>query len=89
MSTYHERGFKLEEDLILAVRGRPKGLPKTGELTIAGLLGHSVAGVTARYAHVPDAALIAAADNISAKISLALNGLSEQAGIVVPLHRIA
>ncbi|WP_336491295.1 tyrosine-type recombinase/integrase [Methylobacterium nigriterrae] len=26
------------------------------ELTIAGLLGHSVPGVTARYAHVPDAA---------------------------------
>ena len=25
------------------------------ELTIAGLLGHSVPGVTARYAHVPDA----------------------------------
>jgi hypothetical protein len=32
------------------------------ELTIAGLLGHSVSGVTARYAHVPDAALLAAAD---------------------------
>ena len=27
------------------------------ELTIAGLLGHSVPGVTARYAHVPDRAL--------------------------------
>src|SRR5207253_1458013 len=33
------------------------------ELTIAGLLGHSVPGVTARYAHLaPDRALLAAAD---------------------------
>ena len=31
------------------------------ELTIAGLLGHSVPGVTARYAHVADRALVAAA----------------------------
>jgi integrase len=30
------------------------------ELTIAGLLGHSMPGVTARYAHVPDAALVSA-----------------------------
>jgi hypothetical protein len=36
------------------------------ELTIAGLLGHSVPGVTARYAHVPDAALVSAADRIAA-----------------------
>src|SRR5262245_39790059 len=27
------------------------------ELTIAGLLGHSVPGVTARYSHLPDSAL--------------------------------
>lgn len=39
------------------------------ELTIAGLLGHKVAGVTARYAHVPDSALIAAAEAISGRIS--------------------
>ena len=44
------------------------------ELTIAGLLGHSVPGVTARYAHVPDRALLAAADQVSARISAALAG---------------
>jgi integrase len=38
------------------------------ELTIAGLLGHQVAGVTARYAHVPDSALVAAADKVSATL---------------------
>ena len=42
-------------------------------LTIAGLLGHSVPGVTARYAHVPDSALVAAADRVSAEIGAALN----------------
>jgi integrase len=38
------------------------------ELTIAGLLGHRGSSVTARYAHVPDRALIAAADDVSATI---------------------
>ncbi|CAH1653385.1 Site-specific recombinase XerD [Hyphomicrobiales bacterium] len=42
------------------------------ELTIAGLLGHTVPGVTARYAHVPDSALVVAADRVSAKIASAL-----------------
>jgi hypothetical protein len=46
------------------------------ELTIAGLLGHSVPGVTARYAHVPDRALLAAADQVSARITAALAGES-------------
>jgi len=44
------------------------------ELTIAGLLGHSVPGVTARYAHVPDRALITAADQVSARIAATLDG---------------
>jgi integrase len=44
------------------------------ELTIAGLLGHSVPGVTARYAHVPDRALLAAADQVSKRIDRALAG---------------
>jgi integrase len=44
------------------------------ELTIAGLLGHSVPGVTARYAHVPDRALLAAADQVSKRIDAALAG---------------
>lgn len=39
------------------------------ELTIAGLLGHSVPGVTARYAHVPDSALVQAADRVATRIS--------------------
>jgi integrase len=56
------------------------------ELTIAGLLGHSVPGVTARYAHVPDSALVAAADRVSARIAAALD--SHEAGAeVVPLPR--
>ncbi|MCR6631409.1 MAG: site-specific integrase [Magnetospirillum sp.] len=43
------------------------------ELTIAGLLGHSVPGVTARYAHVPDRALVSAADAVSGRIKAALD----------------
>lgn len=43
------------------------------ELTIAGLLGHSVRGVTARYATTPDSALVAAADRVAARIALALD----------------
>jgi len=42
------------------------------QLTIAGLLGHSMRGVTARYCHHVDAALVVAADKISAQISSAL-----------------
>jgi hypothetical protein len=44
------------------------------ELTIGGLLGHWVPGVTARYAHVPDRALLAAADQVSRRIEAALAG---------------
>jgi integrase len=55
------------------------------ELTIAGLLGHSVPGVTARYAHVPDTALVAAADRVSARIAMALDGGGEAE--VVPFSR--
>ena len=47
------------------------------ELTIAGLLGHSVPGITARYAHVPDSALIAAADRVATRIASALDGTTE------------
>ncbi len=47
------------------------------ELTIAGLLGHSLSGVTARYAHMPDKALVAAADIISERILDALNGKAD------------
>jgi len=55
------------------------------ELTIAGLLGHSVPGVTARYAHVPDSALVAAADRVAARIASALDGKAEAE--VVSLRR--
>jgi len=58
------------------------------ELTIAGLLGHSVPGVTARYAHVPDAALVSAADRIAAQIAAALDGITE-GGNVVPMRVVS
>ena len=54
------------------------------ELTIAGLLGHSVPGVTARYAHVPDSALVVAADRVSARMAAALDGKARAE--VVPMR---
>jgi integrase len=57
------------------------------ELTIAGLLGHSVPGVTARYAHVPDLALVAAADRVAARIDAALDG--DLGAEIVPLRSVA
>ncbi|MBQ0707874.1 site-specific integrase [Ochrobactrum sp. AP1BH01-1] len=50
------------------------------ELTIAGLLGHSVPGVTARYAHVADKALVSAADQVAAKIADLLDGKPATSG---------
>jgi integrase len=58
------------------------------ELTIAGLLGHSVPGITARYAHVPDAAPVSAADRIAAQIATALDGINES-GNVVPMRVVS
>ena len=52
------------------------------ELTIAGLLGHSVPGVTARYAHVADSALVLAADKVSARVANALDGKDESAKVI-------
>jgi integrase len=52
------------------------------ELTIAGLLGHTVQGVTARYAHVPDSALIAAADRVSERIAAALDGFGAETQVI-------
>ncbi|MBR1153743.1 site-specific integrase [Bradyrhizobium sp. JYMT SZCCT0428] len=54
------------------------------ELTIAGLLGHSVPGITARYAHMPDSALVAAADRVAARIASALNGKTKAE--IIPLR---
>jgi hypothetical protein len=42
------------------------------ELTIAGLLGHRVPGITARHAHMPDRALLTAADQVSARLAVLL-----------------
>jgi integrase len=42
------------------------------ELVIAGLIGHKVRSVTGRYATTPDAALVVAADAISARLATAL-----------------
>jgi integrase len=53
------------------------------ELTIAGLLGHRVAGVTARYAHVGDPAVLVAADRVGARIAAALDGT--KGADVIPL----
>jgi len=53
------------------------------ELTIAGLLGHRIGSVTARYAHTADAVLIAAADRVAGAIARKLAG--EPAAEVVPL----
>jgi hypothetical protein len=57
------------------------------ELTIGGLLGHSVPGVTARYAHIPDRALLAAADQVSARIAAALDG-DAGAGVFDPRNHV-
>ena len=59
------------------------------ELTIAGMLGHTVSGVTARYAHVPDVALVSAADRVSGCIAAALDGAVADAALVKPGTRAA
>ncbi len=56
------------------------------ELTIAGMIGHKNRGVTARYAHLPDRALLAAANTVSARIKSALNG--EKVGEVIQLNHL-
>jgi integrase len=43
------------------------------ELVIAGLLGHTVHSVTARYATAPDSALVSAADAVCKRLSEALD----------------
>lgn len=52
------------------------------ELTIAGLIGHSTRGVTARYAHVPDSALVSAADAVSERIAQALDEQTTATNVV-------
>ena len=55
------------------------------QFTIAGLLGHSVSGATARYAHIPDRTLRFAADQVSEVVAEALGGPSRGPGHGVPL----
>jgi integrase len=55
------------------------------ELTIAGLLGHHVRGVTARYATTPDSALLAAADRVSARLYEALDDKPAATASVISL----
>ena len=53
------------------------------ELVVAGLLGHGSSSVTAGYVHI-DAALVSAADRVSAVIADALDG--KPAAMVIPLR---
>ncbi|MGD9638750.1 MAG: tyrosine-type recombinase/integrase [Alphaproteobacteria bacterium] len=57
------------------------------ELTIAGLLGHSLGGVTNRYSHNVDSSLINAADKISLRIENALNGKMEEENKIIEFKR--
>lgn len=57
------------------------------ELVIAGLLGHSVPGVTARYAHVADSALVLAADKVSSRIATALDGTENDKVVALPTRK--
>ena len=58
------------------------------ELTIAALLGHKKASVTAKYSHHADAVLLQAADAVSNRIE-DLMGNREMAGVLVELPRRA
>jgi integrase len=58
------------------------------ELTIAALLGHKKASVTAKYAHHADAVLLQAADAVADRIA-ELMGDARPAGVVVELPKRA
>jgi integrase len=57
------------------------------ELSIAGMLGHNVPGVTARYAHMPDRALVAAANEVSRRIAELMEGATQERQ-VIPLRQV-
>jgi integrase len=59
------------------------------EITIAGLLGHTSRGVTQRYSHVPDTALLVAADRIASRIAAALNETTEANVLPIRLRTAA
>ncbi|NIK87598.1 integrase [Rhizomicrobium palustre] len=52
------------------------------ELTIAGLLGHSIKSVTARYATAPDSALLSAADRTAQSIGRLLGGSLPESNVI-------
>lgn len=52
------------------------------ELTIAGLLGHTARGVTNRYSHLPDSAVLSAADRVAAHIVATMDGKNQGANIL-------
>lgn len=56
------------------------------ELVIAGLLGHKVPGVTSRYTHLPDRALVSTADTVSSYIADMLDGKKKGTDTVVSIH---
>lgn len=56
------------------------------ELTIAGLLGHRLSSVTARYSHHADRALVTAADRVAALIAARMDGHENTGGEVVRLR---
>jgi integrase len=53
------------------------------ELTIAGLLGHTARGVTNRYSHLPDNALVSAASQVAAHIAGLLDDVESQNNVAV------
>ena len=56
------------------------------EFVIAGLLGHRAGSVTARYSHLPDSALLAAADAVSRESEVRM-GLAETGAKVLEFRR--
>jgi integrase len=52
------------------------------EFVIAGLLGHRAGSVTARYSHLPDNALLAAADAVSREIEVRMGFAETEAKIL-------
>jgi integrase len=60
------------------------------EPTIAALIGHATHSMTGRYIHHVDAALISAANAVSACVARALNGRSDAAKVTpLPRHLVA
>jgi integrase len=55
------------------------------ELTIAGLLGHQVPGITARYSHLPDSALLGAADAVASLVVQRLMSGEATSAAIIPI----